>query len=79
MNKLTPTTFDALVARGAPHAYVRESRIIWTASAIAKRIGRSEDYVRKTMAHEPGTPIKKRGRRLYVFEQELMAYLGEAA
>ena len=65
MTTLTPKTFDVMTA----------PRIIWTAQAIAAHIGRSEDFVRKTLASEPGTPIRKKGRRLYAFADDLIAYL----
>jgi hypothetical protein len=72
MTTLTPDRFDTLTR--AP-AHAREDKIIWTAKAIGRRIGRSEDYVRKVLAHLPGSPIFKQGNRLYSFEHLLLAYL----
>jgi hypothetical protein len=52
-----------------------EGKIIWTAAAIGQRIGCSADFVRGVVAREPGTPIKVMGKRLYVFERELMSWM----
>lgn len=52
-----------------------EGKIIWTAAAIGQRIGCSADFVRSVVAREPGTPIKVMGKRLYVFERELMTWM----
>lgn len=72
MTTLTPDRFDTLTR--AP-AHAREDNIIWTAKAIGRRIGRSEGYVRKTLAIAPMTPIKRRGNRLYAIEADLLSYL----
>lgn len=73
MMKLTPEAFDSLTR-------VRQDRIIWTASGIARRLGCGEDYVRRTLVTLPGSPIHRKGRRLYAFEDELMAWMrGKAA
>lgn len=72
MTKLTPEAFDALTRARAP---AREDRIIWTASGIARRLGCGEDYVRRTLANLPGSPIQRKGRRLYTFEDELVNWM----
>lgn len=75
---LTPETLDALLTP-PPRARGQEDRIIWTAGSIARRLGCGEDYVRKTLARQPGTPIRKRGRRLYCFERELIDWMRDDA
>ncbi|WP_404404909.1 hypothetical protein [Pelagibacterium halotolerans] len=76
---LSPQRFDAMASQGATR-YGRD-KIIWTAGGIAARLGCGEDYVRRTLAALPGTPIKKKGRRLYAFEDDLIAWMrdGDAA
>lgn len=75
MTKLTPETFDALARDAHTHVRAREDRIIWTAAAIAGRLGCGEEYVRRTLAKLPGSPIHQKGRRLYAFEADLMAWM----
>ncbi|MBN9334916.1 hypothetical protein [Devosia sp.] len=70
MTKLTPETFDALTRMPA-----REGRIIWTLPAIAGRIGVGVDFVRDTLAKQPGSPVKEIGGRYYAFDDELIAFL----
>lgn len=70
MTKLTPDTFDGLT-----RAPAREERIIWTAGGIARRLGCGEDYVRKTLATLAQSPIRRKGRRLYVFEEDLIRFM----
>lgn len=67
---LTPSRFDRIVA-----PVTRDDRIIWTAAAIDRRIGVGPDYVRHTLAMEPGSPVRKLGRRFYVIEDELIAFM----
>lgn len=50
-------------------------RIIWTAGAIAQRVGRSADFVRDTLAKLPGTPVRQMRGRYYAFEAELLQFL----
>lgn len=71
---LTPQSFDTITAKG-PHP----DRIIWTASGIARRLGCGEDYVRRTLARQPGSPIRRKGRRLYAFEDDLLAWMRDTA
>lgn len=49
-------------------------KIIWTADAIAARIGVSVDFVRDTLAHAEGTPVKRIGRRYAAIERELIEF-----
>lgn len=67
--KLTPETFDRLVASTKP------ARIIWTLGGIGKRIGVGPDFVRDTLIKQPGSPVKEIGGRYYAFEDDLIAYL----
>jgi hypothetical protein len=73
---LTPQRFDALT-----RMHVREDapKIIWTASGIARRLGCGEDYVRRTLAGLPGSPIRRKGRRLYAFDDELILWMRDCA
>lgn len=73
MRSLTPERLDSILTPP------RRDQIIWTASAIGARIGRSEDYVRKVLAKMDGTPIRSIGRRLYVFEDDLFAFMRDRA
>lgn len=66
--KLTAEIFDAVVAP------TPEPRIIWTASAIARRINTSADFVRDKLVAMPGTPVKQIGGRYCAIESELMAF-----
>lgn len=63
---LTPNRFDASVS-GAP-------RIIWTAGAIAERIGTSPDFVRDKLATLPGSPVRQIGGRYCAVETDLLAF-----
>lgn len=69
---LTPARLDEMLEGKKPSG---TSRIIWTAGSIGARIGRSEDFVRKTLAREDGTPIRYLGRRLYAFEDDLLEFM----
>lgn len=66
--ELTPERLDAILTP-------RRDRIIWTAAAIGRRIGRGEDFVRHVLAKLPRSPVKKIGGRLCVDEGELFAFL----
>ena len=68
---IDPFIADMLLKAGRQ----RPARIIWTASRIAQRIDRGEDFVRKVLAKMPGSPVKKIGGRLCVDETELFAFL----
>ncbi len=53
----------------------KQDRIIWTLGGIAKRIGVGPDFVRDTLAKQPGTPVKEMGGRYYAFEADLLEFL----
>lgn len=53
----------------------KQDRIIWTLGGIAKRIGVGPDFVRDTLAKQPGSPVKEMGGRYYAFEDDLIAFL----
>jgi hypothetical protein len=50
-------------------------RIIWTLPAIGARIGVGADFVRDTLAKQPGSPVREIGGRYYAFEDDLIAFL----
>ena len=50
-------------------------RMIWGADAIGRSIGRSENYVRKTLVKLDGSPVGKIGGRYFVVEDKLMAFM----
>jgi hypothetical protein len=64
--KITAERFDQIAS--AP------PRIIWTASAIARRVGCSSDFVRNTLANQPGSPVKKIGTRYCAIEADLISF-----
>lgn len=64
---ISPRKFDAATSRN--------DRIIWTAGSIARRLDCGEDFVRRTLAHLPGTPIRKKGQCIYVFENDLITFM----
>jgi hypothetical protein len=66
---MTPEMFDA-VMRPRPR-----DRIIWTLPAIGARIGAGVDFVRDTLAKQPGSPVHQIGGKWYAFEDDLIAYL----
>lgn len=43
--------------------------------AIGDRIGVGPDFVRDTLAKQPGSPVKEIGGRYYAFEEDLIAFL----
>lgn len=53
----------------------KRDRIIWTLGGIAARIGTGTDFVRDTLAKQPGTPVKEIGGRYYAFEEDLLSFL----
>ncbi|MEQ1405654.1 hypothetical protein ABK249_11985 [Neorhizobium sp. Rsf11] len=76
---LTPAALDAILERNvtgnvAPRDVARD-KIIWTLPAIARRIGVGTDFVRDTLAKQPGSPVKEIGGRYYAFEEDLIAFL----
>jgi hypothetical protein len=64
----TPEAIDAVLTTP------RRDRILWTAEAIARRIGSSADFVRDRLSQEPGTPVKKIGGRWCAVESDLLAF-----
>lgn len=67
--KLTVEIFDEVVS-----PTTQPTRIIWTASAIARRINTSADFVRDTLVAMPGSPVKQIGGRYCALESELIAF-----
>lgn len=49
-------------------------RKLWGAKNIGRAIGRSEGFVRKTLAKMPGTPVRRLNRELLADEDELFAF-----
>lgn len=75
---LTPARLDAMLEgnmRKTHSASGNPSRIIWTLPAIGRRIGVGADFVRDTLAKQPGSPVKEIGGRYYAFEEDLITYL----
>lgn len=70
---LTPARADALL--GDRKSSSGQPRIIWTLGGIAKRIGCGTDFVRDTLARQPGSPIRQVGGRWFVFEDDLITFL----
>ncbi|MGH2343458.1 hypothetical protein ACRC7T_18490 [Segnochrobactraceae bacterium EtOH-i3] len=66
---LTPARADRILQAAAP---ARGPKILWGAAAIAGRIGRSEDFVRRTLSKLPGSPVKKVAGQFCACEEELM-------
>lgn len=67
--KLTAEKFDETIGRDG------SSGIIWTAAAIGRRIGRSADYVRRTLSRLEGSPVHREGSgNFYADERELMEF-----
>ena len=66
---LTPARADRILQAAAP---ARAQKILWGADTIAARIGTSEDFVRRTLARVPGSPVKKVAGRWCAVEDELM-------
>jgi hypothetical protein len=50
------------------------AHIIWTASAIGRRIGVSADFVRDTLAKMDGSPVRQIGTRYCAVESDLIAF-----
>jgi len=71
MKPITPERFDSMTERLAPD---RREKPIWTLEAIGQRIGTGADFVR-TIAKQPGSPIREIGGRYYAFEADLIAFL----
>lgn len=68
LQKINPQKFDDLVGE-------KDQPVIWTAAAIGRRIGRSADYVRRTLSRMDGTPVRRHQRGNYhALESELIAF-----
>lgn len=68
LKKIDPQKFDDLVGE-------KDQPVIWTAAAIGRRIGRSADYVRRTLANMDGTPVRRHNRgNYYALENDLMLF-----
>lgn len=67
---LTADLFDRIAE---PRPAGRQ-RIVWTAEAIGARIGTSADFVRETLVHIDGSPVKKIGNRYCAHEDDLIAF-----
>jgi hypothetical protein len=75
MNKtITPGALDRML-EGKARSGGSSSRIIWTLPAIGQRIGVGPDFVRDTLATQPGSPVKQIGGRYFAFEDDLIAFL----
>lgn len=53
--------------------------LIWGADAIGHVIGRSDKYVRETLANMPNSPVHRAGRRYWAHADELQAYFDTLA
>lgn len=71
---LTPERLDEMLEGKKPSG---TSRIIWTLPAIGRRIGVGADFVRDTLAKQPGSPVKEIGGKYFAFEDDLISYLRE--
>ena len=67
---LTPARADKVLDAAQPPA-----RILWTAEAIARRLGCSADFVRGALAEAPGSPIRKIGGRWCAEENALIGFM----
>jgi len=54
-------------------------KIIWGADAIGRVIGRSPDFIRRTLSARPDSPVHRFGRRYWAYEDELTAYFARLA
>lgn len=69
---LTPAALDEILE--GKDAIRPAARIIWTLPAIGRRIGVGADFVRDTIAKQPGSPVKEIGGRYYAFEDDLLYF-----
>ncbi len=67
MQPLTPKNFDAAFD---------EAPLIWGAKAIGQRINRSPEFVRRTLAKQPNSPVRNVGGKIYAVEAELLKFFG---
>ena len=70
---MTVEWFDASFEDGRP-ASAQISEVIWGCKAIGRAINRSADYVRDTLAKQPGSPVRREGREYYARRDELDAF-----
>lgn len=54
-------------------------RVLWGAKNIGRAIGRSEGFVRKTLARMPDSPVHKLNREFWVDEDELFRFFDRLA
>lgn len=55
---------------------IKDQRILWTADAIGKRIGRSAAYVRRTLSQMHGSPVQRHGRgNFFAVESDLVEFM----
>lgn len=65
---LSPKEFDKIVKTP------QKARILWTAQAIASKIGCTAEFVTGPLAREPGSPIRKIGGRWCADEDHLLEF-----
>jgi hypothetical protein len=53
--------------------------IIWGADGIARAINRSPDYVRRTLAKMPGSPVHRAGRSYWSNADDLRSFFDHLA
>jgi hypothetical protein len=53
--------------------------IVWGADGIARVINRSPDYVRRTLAKMPDSPVHQTGRRYWAYPGELRSFFDHLA
>lgn len=71
--ELNSSVMDLLLEAVKPKP---KPEILWGAKEIGARLGKSEGYVRRTLAKREGSPIRKDdGGRIYAFESDLIEYL----
>ena len=58
-----------------PDSFDPNTRVLWGAKSIGRRIGRSPDFVRCVLARLPGSPIKTMNRSLFVLECDLLSFM----
>lgn len=53
--------------------------IVWGADGIARVINRSANYVRRTLAFMPDSPVHRAGRLYWAYEDELRQFFDRLA
>ncbi len=69
---ITAQQFDRMASAPRPPSLAADS--LWSAVAIAKFIGVSDDFVRK-LERDGGAPLRRVGGRLYSTRTEITAWL----